>query len=93
MGRRKRPLGEDKIYVAFGKLIASLRENANLTQEQLAKKVGFSKYSIASIETGRQRVYLASVFIFAGALKVAPGALVNALVPTPAKGGKSEAEG
>lgn len=88
MGRRKRPKADDKVYITFGKMIASLRESAGLTQEQLAEKTEQSRFSIASIETGRQRVYLADVFTFAEALKVAPGALMNAVSQTSTKGGK-----
>lgn len=51
-------MGEREIYRDFGRKLAVLRNEANLTQAELARKVGVSRASLANIERGEQRVYL-----------------------------------
>jgi len=48
----------EPIYVKLSKLIVARREELGLTQAQLAKKTGISRAYIATMETGRQRIYL-----------------------------------
>lgn len=46
------------------------REKANLTQEQLARKVGMSVYMITSIESGRRKGSINTLMRIAKALDV-----------------------
>lgn len=73
------------IYIAFGETVRTLRHESGMTQEDLSKKVGLRRASVANIETGRQRVLLADLFIFAKALGVPPKKLFAAL--TSSQGG------
>ena len=41
---------EDELYIALGKQIKTLRENAHLTQEKLAEKAGISLDYLGKIE-------------------------------------------
>ena len=43
--------------------IRNLRENANLTQEELAKKSGVSRQTISSLENGTERAVMSSTLI------------------------------
>jgi transcriptional regulator with XRE-family HTH domain len=49
-----RPSQEDKNLAAFGKKVAGLRQERNLTQDQLADKTGLSIDTISAIERGRR---------------------------------------
>lgn len=51
-------MGEREIYRDFGRKLAILRNEASLTQAELARKIGVSRASLANIERGEQRVYL-----------------------------------
>lgn len=51
-------MGEREIYRDFGRKLAVLRNEASLTQAELARKIGVSRASLANIERGEQRVYL-----------------------------------
>lgn len=66
----------DAINMAFGELLASLRKQEGLTQQQLADKVGMSRSAIANIESGKQGVVLTAVFAFAEALSRPPHDLI-----------------
>lgn len=48
----------EPIYVKMSKLIVARREELGMTQAQLAKKTGISRAYLATMETGRQRIYL-----------------------------------
>jgi transcriptional regulator with XRE-family HTH domain len=59
----------DRIYKNLGRRIRALRkESLRLTQEQLAKRVGISRASLANIEAGRQQVLVHHLFALASAL-------------------------
>ena len=53
-----------------GEAVAIRRKAIGLTQAQVAVKVGISRASIANIESGRQKVLLHQVYLFAEALKL-----------------------
>lgn len=65
----------ERPYVLFGEAVAALRADAQMTQQELADKLGYSRASIANIETGRQRVLLSDVFDFAKVLRIKPALL------------------
>jgi transcriptional regulator with XRE-family HTH domain len=69
-------MSPNPVYVEFGKLVRGYRKRSNLTQDELAERVGLSRTSITNIEQGRQKVLLHHVFLLAESLGVGPGALL-----------------
>ena len=53
------------------------RKHRNLTQEQLAERVGMSVSSVSQIETGAQGFTDGTLMAFADALQVDPGDLLS----------------
>lgn len=74
---------EDRVYRMFGSAVRALREEKNVTQEDLAQRVNLSRTSITNIEKGRQRVLLHQMLEIASALDADPSTLVP---PPSAKG-------
>src|SRR5215217_3046337 len=68
-----------ELYVALGGLVRARRERAELTQGELAQRVGMTRTSITNIESGRQKVQLHTLYDIAAALDVSP----QALLPSP----------
>lgn len=66
----------NKVNVAFGTLLAQLRKNAKLTQEELAAKINLSRSALANIERGNQGVTLVLIFSIAQALQILPTELI-----------------
>jgi transcriptional regulator with XRE-family HTH domain len=64
-------MAEEAIYKAFGRAIATRRRKLELTQAELAARVGMSRASVANIESGRQSVLLHHVYGLAEALDIA----------------------
>lgn len=61
----------------FGKRLKEVREILSLTQEDVARRVGYSRTNIAQLESGRARhVTLVDVHNFATALGLNPLKLV-----------------
>ena len=53
--------------MSFGNIIKKLRSDRNMTQEQLAAKIGTKKSYISRIENGKADVQLSTLFrIFEG---------------------------
>lgn len=69
----------ERPYVLFGEAVRDARLALEMTQEELAAKVGLVRASIANIETGRQRVLLSDLFDFAKALRLTPLKLFHAV--------------
>lgn len=67
---------DDHIYRVFGSRLREAREQADVTQEELARRVDLSRTSITNIEKGRQRILLHQVLNLAGALNVDPAQLM-----------------
>ncbi len=67
---------DDRIYRVFGSRLRELREQASVTQEELARRVDLSRTSITNIEKGRQRILLHQFVDLAEALNVDPTALM-----------------
>ncbi|HRY01940.1 MAG: helix-turn-helix transcriptional regulator [Hyphomicrobiales bacterium] len=74
-----RPAMEDRLYRLFGSRVRALREEKNVTQDELAKRVDLSRTSITNIERGRQRVLLHQMVGIAQALDADP----TELIPKP----------
>lgn len=71
-------------YQAVGKLVLKARDDAGLTQELLAARVGLTRTSVTNIEKGRQKLLLHTLCQLAGALGVAPSSLLpSTLDPSP----------
>ena len=66
----------DDFYAELGQRIRQAREAAELTQEELALRVAFSRASVANIERGNQRVALHKFVELAQALVVEPARLL-----------------
>ena len=56
-------------YKKFGDLVRAEREKKQLSQKQLSEKLGFSRVSLANIESGRQRVMLLEAIELANLLE------------------------
>lgn len=63
-------------YVACGLLISKARNVLKWSQEKLAQKTGFSRVSVALIETGKQRISLHDLSKVAEAMKLRVGRLL-----------------
>ncbi len=67
-------------------VIRRYRDQAGLSQQQLADSVGVSKGFISALEAGRSVPNLDMLVQLAEALNVSAGALVNAMVEESEKG-------
>lgn len=66
----------ENIYVEFGRRVLHERTRAGWTQQDLCGQVGLTRASIANIETGRQRVLLHQMLLFAEVFCVDPSDLI-----------------
>jgi transcriptional regulator with XRE-family HTH domain len=57
------------IYREIGSLIRRHRRSKDLTQAELAERLGISRGALANIETGRQSVLVHQLYRFAAALE------------------------
>ncbi|MBZ9798388.1 helix-turn-helix domain-containing protein [Mesorhizobium sp. ES1-4] len=73
----------ESIYAAFGRLVAARRKILELTQAELAARVGMSRASVANIESGRQNVLLHHVYSLASALEFPKAADLLPATPKP----------
>lgn len=69
----------ERPYVLFGVAVRAARRDADMTQAELAKKIGLVRTSVVNIECGRQRVLLSDLFDFAKALRVNPKVFFEAV--------------
>ena len=63
-------MDEGAIYRAFGKAVGDRRRSLHKTQEEVARKVGLSRASLANIERGTQRVFLHQIMALTEALEL-----------------------
>jgi transcriptional regulator with XRE-family HTH domain len=61
---------EKEFYNYIGSVIKEHRERAGLTQSELARRVGVTRYSIANIEKGRQGILLHTLRSIADSLGI-----------------------
>jgi transcriptional regulator with XRE-family HTH domain len=57
-------------------VVAASRREANLTQEQLADRIGWHRSKIARIESGERRLDVAEFITIASALRIEPVTLL-----------------
>jgi len=74
-----RPTQEDKHLEAFGKRVASIRQQRGLTQDQLAGKTGLAIDTIGAIEQGRRWARLTTLHKLAKGLSVSTDELFKGL--------------
>ena len=67
----------ENYYKEFGSNIAYYRKKKNLTQEQLALKIGSSQSQLSKIEVAMVGVSLDMLFTLSEALEVAPYKLLK----------------
>jgi len=65
----------------FGEALRTARQSANLSQRELAERVGLERTSITMIESGAQAVSLPTLIDLSAALQMSASALVHALEP------------
>jgi transcriptional regulator with XRE-family HTH domain len=61
----------------FGQVLRSLRREAGLTQEQLSLNAGIERNFVSLIERGVNQPTIRVIFKLAGALHVAPSAMIS----------------
>lgn len=71
-------MNEDDLYRTVGRAIAVRRNELDLTQSEVAKRVGLSRASLANIETGRQKILLHYLYKLAAVLEIPR---IDALLP------------
>ncbi|HBN22620.1 MAG TPA: hypothetical protein DD412_05220 [Holosporales bacterium] len=69
-------MNENIIYEKLGANIKKHRKSRDMTQNDLAKRVGLTRGSIANIESGSQRVLVHQLYIFSKYLETTPGNLL-----------------
>jgi transcriptional regulator with XRE-family HTH domain len=66
----------EALYRAFGRGLREAREDAGLTQRQVAERVGLTRTSVTNIERGNQHVALHQLFLLAGVVGLEPADLL-----------------
>ncbi len=64
---------------AFGPVLRRMRQEKQLTQEQLSERVGVAAPYISMLESGHKYPNLEMLFLLAEALEVRPGAMLDAM--------------
>jgi transcriptional regulator with XRE-family HTH domain len=72
-----------KLYQRIGALIRLRRQEANMTQQELARRLGLTRTSVTQIESGRQKLFLHSLYDIASVLRITPHALLPPLEGVP----------
>lgn len=68
---------EEQLYKLIGAKIRISRQVAELSQEELANRIGLGRTSITNIEIGRQKLQIFTLYAIAETLRVS----VNSLLP------------
>lgn len=69
----------ETVYRALGVRVQMIREAIGMTQEELAKRVGYTRTSLVNFESGRQRLPLHQVEAIAKALSSTPKHLMKGI--------------
>jgi transcriptional regulator with XRE-family HTH domain len=67
-----------RLYQEFGQLLREARTAADLTQHEVAARVGLTRTSITNIERGSQHISLHQLFLIANAVGKKPSDLLPA---------------
>jgi len=71
-GRATRSPQEPKIRAAFARVLVELREQADLTQEEVGEKSGYEEKYISALERRKHTPTLTAIIQLATALDVSP---------------------
>lgn len=69
----------EPIYRLLGAKVEQVRTFLDVTQEELAKRTGLSRATIANMEVGRQRIYLHHVETISKALGTSPKGILRGI--------------
>lgn len=69
----------ERIYELIAGRIRDMRERREISQQDLARRIGQSRTSVVNIEAGRQRITIHGIYDIAAALECQP----SELLPTP----------
>lgn len=69
----------EKLYATLGVRIRFLREMKNMTQAQLAQRIGLTRTSITHIEAGEQRLMLDDISKLAAVFKISADKIVKGI--------------
>ena len=75
--RRKLEADRQKILVAFGERLRSLRESEGISQERLAALAGLDRSYVGGVERGERNIALHNIVRLSIALGVRPGVLLD----------------
>jgi len=64
-------------YALIGRRLRVEREKRNLTQSEIASRLGLPRSGVSNIEKGKQRVLLHTFLDYASALDVLPSSLLD----------------
>ena len=68
-----------EVLVRLGKRIRTLREELDISQEELADRAGIHRNYISQIEGGKRNVSFYNVVRIARALRVSPSSLIESI--------------
>ena len=63
-------MSDMELYRRLGRAVAERRRELDLTQSDVAEKLGLSRASLANLENGRQRILLHQLFALVNVLKL-----------------------
>jgi len=70
-------MGGKGILQAFGQVVRQARLSQRLSQEELALNAGLNRNFVMSIEAGRRKPSIITIFALAQALDLSPAALLS----------------
>lgn len=70
-------MNSDKLKVAFGKVLLSLRSERRLSQQELGDSCEIERAYISRIERGLQLPSLTVIFKFSSFFQITPGELID----------------
>ena len=87
-------MDEKLLYTLVGKRVAGFRKALGLKQEDVAKRLGISRASLANMEVGRQRLLVHQLYGLADALGLdGPEDLLPRRVKQSSRGGELVVKG
>lgn len=76
-----------QLAISFGIVLRELREEAEMTQEQLGFESDLRRTFISVLELGQQQPSLTSIFKLASALNISPSGLIRRVEEAQKSGG------
>lgn len=69
---------------AAGAVIAATRKDKDLGQEELARRVGWSRFTLAKVESGNGKIEFGDIMLIANAVGEEPATLIRRILAWPA---------